>query len=113
MQRLRRETGRALEVDDDDVGVVAHRQRPLAVAEPHDLRRPLRQQFDQTAERDAAGDRLVQEQRQRRLDAEDAGRDVPHALERLVRRPMWRVVGGDDLDVATCDRLPQRVLVGL
>ncbi len=113
--RRGRDRHRLLRVEDDDVGVGADRDRPLARVEAEELRRARRQQLDHAVERDApVADAELVDHLQPVLDPAAAVRDLREVVAPafLLLRPTRRaVVGGDRLKHVRADGVPEHVLV--
>ena len=109
MERFLGYRGALLQVYDDQVRVRAYRDRSFGGIDPEQRGRVPGCQPDELLEGDPAAERLGHHQRKEGLDPYDArGRlqDVPIARGLVVRR-VRRVVGGDAIDVARPDALPQ------
>src|ERR671922_559955 len=111
--RLHRQGVLAVGVEDDEVGVAADRDRPLARVEPEELRGLRRVELDEPVEVEAsrADAELVQDH-QAILDARRTVRDLREVVpaERLlVVEPERRVVGRDHRQRVGPQRFPERL----
>ena len=112
MQRRLVDLGFATGIDDDDVGIRADPDRALARIETPQLRRIDRRCPHVLRKREPAAPDLGQHERHRGLDAEHAALAFPDALAVFLLRGVGRMVGGDSIDLAAAQRLPQTRVIG-
>ena len=100
-----RTSSRAFQIDQHQVGVVADCDAALADDVPHAGRRVAHPVHD-LLQRAAAAMHFVEHQRQRVLDRRQARGRMRVGLLLFFER-VRRMIGGDDLDPAVAQRLPQ------
>jgi hypothetical protein len=115
VQRLHAQRRLPVRIEDDQVGVAAHGNGPLAGEQSEHPRRRRRDQLDEAVQADAAGEHAaVMDQRQARLDAGGTIGDLaevvlPQLL--LLDHAEGAMVGRDHLQIVLREPLPQHVLV--